>query len=123
MFIGLKPLAERKFAADQVIARLRWPLGQVPGAAVFLQAVQDLRVGGRASNAQCQYTLQGDDFRELALWVPRVMARLRTVPHVADVSTDQQDRGRQSTVTIDRATAARLGLTRPRSWTRPSTTT
>jgi multidrug efflux pump len=111
MFISLKPLGERKLSADQVIARLRGKLAAVPGAPVFLQAVQDVRVGGRASSAQYQYTLQGDNFDELATWTPRIADRLRSVPIIVDVNTDQQDRGRQSTLVIDRPTAARLGLT------------
>jgi multidrug efflux pump len=111
LFIGLTPLRERKLSADQVIARLRKHLAAIPGAPVFLQAVQDLRVGGRASNAQYQFTLQGDNLDELVQWAPRVAERLRSVPHVADVSTDQQDKGRQSTLVIDRGTAARLGIT------------
>jgi multidrug efflux pump len=111
LFIGLTPLRERKISADQVIARLRRKLAGVPGAPVFLQAVQDLRVGGRASNAQYQFTLQGETVDELATWAPRVAERLRSVAHVADVSSDQQDKGRQSTLVIDRATAARLGIT------------
>ena len=111
MFISLTPLGERKLSADQVIARLRAKLAAVPGAPVFLQAVQDVRVGGRASSAQYQYTLQGDDFGELAAWTPRVADRLRSIPIIVDVNTDQQDRGQQSTLVIDRPTAARLGLT------------
>jgi multidrug efflux pump len=111
MFIALKPLDARKLSADQVIARLRGRLASVPGAPVFLQAVQDVRVGGRASSAQYQYTLQGDNIEDLATWTPRIAERLRTIPIIADVNTDQQDRGRQSTLVIDRPTAARLGLT------------
>jgi len=111
MFVTLKALGERGLSADQVIARLRGKLAVVPGAPVFLQAVQDLRVGGRASNAQYQYTLQGEDIAELNAWAPRVAARLRTLPLLVDFNSDQQDRGRQSSLVIDRATAARLGLT------------
>jgi multidrug efflux pump len=111
MFISLKPLGERKLSADQVIARLRGKLASVPGAPVYLQAVQDVRVGGRASGAQYQYTLQGDNFEELAAWTPRVADQLRSIPIIVDVNTDQQDRGQQSTLVIDRPTAARLGLT------------
>jgi multidrug efflux pump len=111
MFIALKPSDERRLSADQVIARLRGKLAGVPGAPVFLQAVQDLRVGGRASSAQYQYTLQGEDVAELNTWAPRVAERLRTLPQLVDFNSDQQDKGRQSSVRIDRATASRLGLT------------
>ena len=111
MFVALKPLGERRLTADQVIARLRGKLAAVPGAPVFLQAVQDLRVGGRASNAQYQYTLQGEDVAELNAWAPQVTERLRRLPLLVDVNSDQQDKGRQSSVVIDRTTAGRLGLT------------
>ncbi|HEU5194957.1 MAG TPA: multidrug efflux RND transporter permease subunit [Methylomirabilota bacterium] len=111
MFVALKPIEERQLTADQVIARLRGKLAAVPGAPVFLQAVQDLRVGGRASNAQYQYTLQGEDVAELNTWAPRIAERLRRLPLLVDFNSDQQDKGRQSTVIIDRITAARLGLT------------
>ncbi len=110
MFIALKPLEERRLSADQVIARLRGKLADVPGAPAFLQAVQDLRVGGRASNAQYQYTLRGDDVAELNAWAPRVAERLRGLGQLVDFSSDQQDQGRQSSVVIDRRTASRLGL-------------
>jgi multidrug efflux pump len=111
MFISLKALKERKLSADQVVGRLRGKLASVPGAPAFLQAVQDLRVGGRASSAQYQFTLQGESYLELAQWMPRVADRLRRIPIIADINTDQQDRGQQSTLVIDRPTAARLGLT------------
>ena len=111
MFVALKPPAERRLTADQVIARLRGRLAEVPGAPAFLQAVQDLRVGGRASNAQYQYTLQGDNVSDLASWAPRIVQRLRTLPQLVDLSTDQQDRGLQSSLVIDRRTAARLSVT------------
>ena len=111
MFIGLKPLAERKLSADEVIARLRGKLAGVPGAPTFLQPVQDLRIGGRQSNAQFQYTLQGDDLAELNSWAPRIEQKLRTLPELADVSSDQQDKGLQSSVVFDRSTASRLGIT------------
>jgi multidrug efflux pump subunit AcrB len=110
MFVALKPLEERRLSADQVITRLRGRLAAVPGAPVFLQAVQDLRVGGRASNAQYQFTLQGEDVAELNAWAPRVAERLRRLPQLVDFSSDQQDKGRQSTVVIDRSTASRLGV-------------
>jgi len=112
MFVALKPQDERGgVTADQVITRLRGKLAGVPGAPTFLQAVQDLRVGGRASNAQYQYTLQGEDVNELNAWAPRVAERLRALPQLVDFSSDQQNQGRQSSVVIDRGTASRLGLT------------
>jgi len=112
MFVALKSGEARGgLTADQVITRLRGKLAAVAGAPTFLQAVQDLRVGGRASNAQYQYTLQGEDTTELNLWAPRVAERLRTLPQLVDFSSDQQNQGRQSSVVIDRRTASRLGLT------------
>ena len=109
MFIALQ--RNRKITADQVIARLRPQLSHVPGANLFLQPVQDLRVGGRSSGAQYQYTLQGDDAQELLLWAPRVMQRLRTLPQLVDVNSDQQNKGLESNLVIDRDAAARLGIT------------
>ncbi len=111
MFMSLKPLAERKIGAAQVIARLRPKLATVAGASLFLQAVQDLRVGGRLSNAMYQFTLQGDDLRELNHWAPRMFRKLQTGPGLVDVSTDQQNRGLEASVVIDRDTASRLGIT------------
>ena len=111
MFVALKPLAERKLSADQVIGRLRQRLAGVVGAPTYLQAVQDLRVGGRASNAQYQFTLQGDSLRDLDAWAPRVLQRLRALREVVDVSSDQQDRGQQASVVVDRSTASRFGIT------------
>ena len=108
--VSLKPLAERKVTTDEVIARLRPKLAEVPGAATFLQTIQDLRIGGRASSAQYQYTLQGVDLAELNTWVPRVEQQLRTLPEIADVNSDQQDKGLQSLVVFDRGTASRLGV-------------
>ena len=95
---------------DQVIARLRPKLAKVPGAPTYLQAVQDLRIGGRASSAQYQYTLQSVDLSELNTWAPKVERQLRTLPEIADVNSDQQDKGQQSLVVFDRSTASRLGL-------------
>src|SRR5437660_5715515 len=111
LFVALKPLAERKLSADAVIARLRPQLARVAGASLFLQAIQDIRVGGRLSNALFQFTLQDDDLRELNHWAPRMMARLQTLPGLVDVSTDQQNGGLQMSLAIDRDTAARLGVT------------
>ncbi|HJT22280.1 MAG TPA: multidrug efflux RND transporter permease subunit [Nitrospira sp.] len=110
MFIGLKPLHERQVSVDQVIARLRPKLAKVPGAPTVLQAIQDLRIGGRASSAQYQYTLQSVDLDELNTWAPRVERQLRTLSEIADVNSDQQDKGLQSLVVFDRSTASRLGL-------------
>jgi multidrug efflux pump len=110
MFIGLKPLHERQLSVDQVIARLRPKLAQVPGAPTVLQAIQDLRIGGRASSAQYQYTLQSVDLAELNTWAPKVERQLRTLKEIADVNSDQQDKGQQSLVVFDRLTASRLGL-------------
>ncbi|HSS31304.1 MAG TPA: efflux RND transporter permease subunit, partial [Nitrospiraceae bacterium] len=110
MFISLKPLAERKLSADQVIARLRLKLATVPGAPTFLQAVQDLRIGGRVSSSQYQYTLQSVDLNALNTWAPRVERQLRTLTDIVDVNSDQQDKGLQSLVVFDRGTASRLGL-------------
>ena len=111
MFVSLKPITERTVSADDVIARLRPKLAGVPGASLYLQAIQDIRVGGRLSNALFQFTLQGDDLHELDRWAPRMLAKLQTLPDLADVNTDQQNRGLEATVTIDRDTAARLGIT------------
>ena len=110
MFIALKPLGERQISSDEVIARLRSKLSDVPGAPTYLQVVQDLRIGGRASSAQYQYTLQSVDLAELSIWAPKVEQKLRTLPEIVDVNSDQQDKGLQSLVVFDRGTASRLGL-------------
>jgi multidrug efflux pump len=110
MFIMLKPLSQRKINADQVIQRLRKKLAAVPGATLYLQANQDIRVGGRSSNAQYQYTLESENLEDLETWSPRLLAKMKTLPELRDVSTDQQDKGLQATLVIDRDTAARLGL-------------
>ncbi|HWW50876.1 MAG TPA: multidrug efflux RND transporter permease subunit [Verrucomicrobiae bacterium] len=110
MFISLKPLAERKVAADQVIARLRRKLAVVPGATLFLQANQDIRVGGRQSNAQYQYTLESEDLSELNRWAPQMLNKLRTLPQLRDASTDQQVKGLRAQLVVDRDTASRLGI-------------
>jgi multidrug efflux pump len=109
MFVALK--SKRKETADQVIARLRPQLSHEPGANLFLQAVQDLRVGGRQGNAQYQYSLQGDNTQELLQWAPRVQQKLRTLKELVDVNSDQQNKGLQASLVIDRPTAARLGIT------------
>ncbi len=111
MFIALKPLSERKISSDQVIARLRKPLSAVSGAALFLQSAQELNVGGRFSDAQYQYTLSSEDLTELNTWAPRLMAKMRTMPELRDVSSDQQDQGLEASLVIDRDTASRLGIT------------
>ena len=110
VFITLKPRAERP-TSDQIIGRLRRELSVVPGARLFLQGTQDIRVGGRASNALYQYTLQGDDLQQLYEWTPKVAEALQHEPALTDVNTDQEQNGLETDLVIDRATAARLGLT------------
>ena len=110
MFVTLKPLAERKISADQVIGRLRRKLAVVPGATLFLQSAQDLTIGGRQSQAQFQYTLQGENLSDLNHWAPLLLQKLRSLPELRDVNTDQQDKGLEATVIIDRDTASRLGV-------------
>ena len=122
-FIMLKPLAERGkcsnhhfwqpcpiVTADQIINRLRGKLAVVPGATLYLQSAQDLTIGGRQSNAQYQYTLQGEDLKELNSWAPQLLAKMRVLPELRDVNTDQQDKGLQAQLVIDRDTASRLGV-------------
>jgi multidrug efflux pump len=109
-FITLKPMNERKLTSDQVIARLRPKLAKVPGATMFLQAVQDLQIGGRMGNAQFQYTLQDENIDELYTWSPKMLAKLKTLPLLRDVNTDQQIHGLQEMVVVDRDTASRLGV-------------
>ncbi len=111
VYISLRPLSERKLSADQVIDRLRPQLAVVPGATLFLQAAQDIRVGGRQGNAEYQYTLQGATFAELNEWGPKITTALQGEPQLADVNSDQQNKGLESNLVIDRDTAARLGLT------------
>ena len=110
MFAQLKPLNERKLSADQVIARLRSKTAGIPGAALYLQAVQDLSVGGRYGAAQYQYTLQADNLNDLTHWAPILQQRLAKIPELRDVNSDQQMHGLQSSVVIDRDTASRLGV-------------
>jgi multidrug efflux pump len=110
MFIMLKPLSERKLSADQVIGRLRPKLTSVPGATLFLQAQQELQIGGRGSNSQYQYTLQSEDLRDLNYWAPRILEKLKTLPDLRDVNSDQQDKGLAAQVVVDRETASRLGV-------------
>jgi multidrug efflux pump len=111
MFAALKDDRSRKETIDDVIARIRRKAASIPGATLVLQAVQDVRVGGRASAAQYQYTLQGDNVQDLNTWSPQVYERLRSLPALADVNTDQQIKGLQASLVIDRDTASRLGIT------------
>ncbi len=111
MFLSLKPTDQRRISADGVITRLRREMAVVPGATLFLQAVQDIRVGGRASNAQYQYTLQGPTLEELSEWTPKIVAALQSEHDLADVNSDQQNKGLESDLVIDRDAAARLGIT------------
>jgi multidrug efflux pump len=113
MFVALKDPDKRpgRVTADQVVNRLRGKLLSVPGARTFLQAQQDIQVGGRGSAAQYQYTLSDPDVDELNTWAPRLEAKGRTMPELRDVSTDEQNHGLSETLVIDRDTAARLGIT------------
>ena len=110
MFVSLKPITERQVTADQVIARLRPKLAHEPGASLFLQPAQDIRVGGRPSNAQYQFTLQSDSMYELRTWEPRIRQALTKLPELTDVNTDAQDKGIQTSLVIDHDAAARLGI-------------
>ncbi|MEO8629823.1 MAG: efflux RND transporter permease subunit, partial [Betaproteobacteria bacterium] len=111
VFISLKDLGERNVSAGEVIARLRGKLAKVPGATLYLQPVQDVRIGGRRSNALYQFTLEGENLKDLNVWAPKILQQLRTLPQLTDLNSDQQDKGLQAYVTIDRATASRLGIT------------
>jgi multidrug efflux pump len=111
VFVSLKPLGERNVSADRVIARLRGEMAVIPGATLFLQAVQDIRVGGRSSNAQYQFTLQGPTFEELNEWTPKIAAALQNDPTLTDVNSDQQNKGLESDLVIDRDAVAQLGIT------------
>jgi multidrug efflux pump len=110
VFMSLKPLSERNLSADQVIGRLRGQLAQVPGATLFLRAVQDIQIGGRQANAQYQYTLHADEISDLYTWAPQIAAALQTIPILTDVNSDQQNKGLETDIVIDRDTAARLGI-------------
>jgi multidrug efflux pump len=111
VYVLLKPLSVRKLSSDDVIARLRPQLSQVAGGRLFLQTVQDIRVGARQSNAQYQFTLQADKVSDLNEWGPKLLAELQRSPEIADVNSDQQQKGLETDVFYDRSTAARLGLT------------
>ena len=110
LFIALKPRNQRKSTADQVITRLRHKFASVNGATAFLQANQDLNVGGRQTRTQYQYTLQDSDLAELNTWAPRLLARFQELPELRDVASDQQTNGTMLSVTIDRDQAARFGI-------------
>ncbi len=106
----LKPLGERKASADQVINRLRGKLARIPGATLYMQASQDIRIGGRGSNSQYQYTLQSDKLSDLNEWAPKLLAKLKTLPLVLDANSDSQMHGLESRLIIDRTTASRMGI-------------
>jgi multidrug efflux pump len=111
LFIALKPLAARNISADRIIGRLRPQLNRLPVASAFLQSVQDLRIGGRSSNAMYQYTLQSDNVPDLTKWGPILLDEIKHLPGLQDVSSDQQNGGLDEMMTLDRVTAAKLGLT------------
>ena len=111
MQVTLKPLSERGASVDEVLARLRVKASKISGASLYLQSTQDVRIGGRSSNALYQYTLQSDNLDELQAWAPRVLEALRRNPSLQDVNSDQQDRGLQTSVEVDRAAARRFNLT------------
>src|SRR5271154_7033887 len=104
IYIGLKPLKQRDANASQIINRLRPKLTSSPGATVFLQAGQDLRIGGRQSNAQYQYTIQSDNINDLVTWGPRLLTEMRKLRILTDVNTDQQNSGLQASLVYDRDT-------------------
>jgi multidrug efflux pump len=110
MFLTLKPIRQRKVTADQVINRLRGKLAVVPGATLFLQAAQDLQIGGRQANSQFQYTMQTENLEDLRKWAPLILEKLRQLPELRDMNSDQQDRGLEAQVIVDRDTASRLGV-------------
>ncbi len=111
VFVGLKPLEQRKLSSSQVVDRLRPKLIGVAGANTFMQAGQDLRIGGRGSSAQYQYTIQSDSVQDLVEWGPVLLQQMRKLKLLTDVNTDQQNSGLQATLTYDRGTASRLGIT------------
>ncbi len=110
MFISLKALSQRKLSADQIIGRIRKKVAGIAGASLYLQAVQDVQIGGRMANAQYQYTLQSDDLGQLNKWAPLLLRKMRTIPILVDVSSDQQNSGLEASVAVDRDTASKLGL-------------
>jgi multidrug efflux pump len=111
LYVALKPLGDRKLSAPKIIDRLRPQLNRLPVASSFLQAVQDLRIGGRSSNAMYQYTLQSDNVQDLSKWAPIILNQMQHLPGLQDVSSDQQNGGLDELMTYDRVTAAKLGLT------------
>ena len=111
IYLSLKPLSERKISASQVVDRLRPQLISIPGATVFLQAGQDLRIGGRQSNAQYQYTIQSDTLDDLVKWGPILLTQMKKQHILTDVNSDQQNSGLQASLVYDRDTASRLGIT------------
>ena len=111
IYLALKPLEDRKISSSQVIARLRPKLLSVPGASVFLQAGQDLRIGGRQSNAEYQYTIQSENLDDLVKWGPILLERMKQLPGFTEVNSDQMNNGLRALLLYDRATAARLGIT------------
>ncbi len=111
LYIALKPLNERDANASQIIDRLRPKMNRLPVASAFLQAVQDLRIGGRSSNAQYQYTIQTDNVQDLSKWGPIMLSEMKKLPGFQDVSADQQNGGLDEFLTYDRVAAAKLGLT------------
>jgi hydrophobe/amphiphile efflux-1 (HAE1) family protein len=110
MYIVLKPFDQRRATADQIIERLRPKLAAVPGISTFLQSIQNVQVGGRLSRTQYQYTLQDTDFDELNLWAPKVLEKLKSVPGLRDVASDQQTGSPQLKIDINRDAAARVGV-------------
>ena len=109
--MALKPLEERKASAMQILGRLRPKMAALPVASAFLQPAQDLRIGGRASNALYQYTIQSDNVQDLAHWGPILLREMRKLPGFQDVNSDQQNGGLDQYLTYDRVNAARLGIT------------
>ncbi len=110
VFATLKPAKESGLTTDEVIARLRPKLAAVPGASLFFTNTQDIRVGGRSSAAQYQYTLKGDSFQELAVWAPKLLEKMKTLSGVVDANSDQQNQGLESNLAMDRTVMARLGV-------------
>jgi multidrug efflux pump len=110
MFCSLKPMAVRQMSADKVIARLRQRLATEPGGTLILQSTQDLRIGGKASSAQYQYTLRSDSLKDINEWTPKLLEKLRAIPGVVDANSDQLNRGLQVALNIDRQRAAQLGI-------------
>src|SRR6185312_694493 len=110
MYITLKPREQRHADAQQIVARLRPKLEMVEGARLYMQASQDVRLGGRATRTQFEYTLQDANLAELNEWEPKILAKMKTLPELRDVATDQPTRGTTVTMTIDRDTASRFGI-------------